>query len=88
MPDSLLTGQETLHRIACFGAGYGEPLPSDVLTVAVERCSYEADRIERQGAAGVEPFARLLSEGHATVWRATSNHIEASRPRWQLAVTR
>jgi hypothetical protein len=87
MPDSALTERETLHRIAGFGAGYGKPLPSDVLAVAVERCSDEAERIERQGAAGVEPFAHLLAEGHAKVWRSAAVHIEANRTRWQLAVT-
>jgi hypothetical protein len=76
-----------LHRIATFGAGYGKPLPSDVLAVAVERCSYEAERIEQHGEAGIEPYVRLLSEGHAAVWRSAASHITAHCPSWQQAAT-
>ncbi len=83
MPDSPLTEEETRHRIAVFGAGYGKPLPTDVLAVAVERCATEAARIERDGRAGIEPYKRLLAEGHATIWRQAEAHIEAKRADWQ-----
>ena len=87
MPDSRLTEAETCHRIAVFGAGYGEPLPTDILAVAVERCATEAARIEQDGRAGIEPYARLLAEGHATIWREAEAHIESNRARWQPALT-
>lgn len=88
MPDSRLTESETRHRIAVFGAGYGEPLPTDILAVAVERCATEAARIEQDGRAGIEPYARLLAEGHATIWREAETHIESNRARWQPALAR
>jgi hypothetical protein len=87
MPDSPLTDDEMRRRIAIFGTGYGRPLPTDILAVAVERCATEATRIEQDGRAGIEPYARLLAEGHATIWREAEAHIEAQRPRWQPAVT-
>ena len=87
MPDSTLTEPQTRHRITTFAKGYGTSLPNDVLNVAVERCAHEAERIEQHGNAGVEPYARLLADGHAIVWRSASVHIATQQPRWQLAVS-
>jgi hypothetical protein len=86
MPNSTLTETETVHRIGTFGKGYGTSLPLDVLSVAVERCAYEAERIERNGQAGVEPYARLLAGGHATMWQSAAFHIDAQRQCWHVAV--
>ena len=86
MPDSTLTEPQTRHRIATFAKGYGTSVPNDVLNVAIERFSYEAERIERYGKAGIEPYARLLTGGHATVWRTATVHIAAQQRRWQLAL--
>jgi hypothetical protein len=86
MPDSTLTDAETVHRITTFGVGYGNPLPIDILDVAVERCSTEARRIEVDGAAGIEPYARLLAEGHGKVWRSAAEHIGVRRRGWRQAV--
>jgi hypothetical protein len=85
MPHSTLTDSQTRHRIAVFRAGYGTPLPSDVLAVAVERCACEADRIEQHGKDGVEPYARLLAEGHATIWRSAEANLAARQARWHSA---
>jgi hypothetical protein len=87
MPNSTLTERQTLNRIATFGEGYGTALPDHVLGVAVERCASEAERIERQGGAGIDPYARLLADGHATAWRSAAIHIRGHQPRWQLAVS-
>jgi hypothetical protein len=88
MPDSGLTVSETRHRITTFREGYGAAaLPTDVLTVAVERCEHEAERIGRLGAAGEHPYARLLAEGHYEIWRSTAAHIDAHIPQWQKAVS-
>jgi hypothetical protein len=86
MPDSPLTDEETRRRIALFARGYGRPLPTEILVVAVERCATEAERIESDGRAGIAPYARLLAEGHATIWRGAEAHIEARRNGWQPAV--
>lgn len=83
MPDSPLTDSHRSHRIAVFRKAYGVgEFPNDVLTVAVERCSYEADRIDRLGALGAEPYERLLHEGHADIWHQAAIHIAARAPTW------
>jgi hypothetical protein len=87
MPDSTLTEAQTSHRIATFGEGYGKQLPSDLIAVAVERCSYEAELIERLGKAGIAPYARLLADGHGTGWRSAAAHIASNQPRWQQAIS-
>jgi len=88
MPDSPLGEAETLHRIATFRKAYGaSQLPSDVLTVAVERCEYEAERIDCLGAAGEQPYARLLAEGHSDIWHRAAAHIAARAPAWEAAVS-
>jgi len=86
MPHSTLTDSETRHRVAVFRGGYGTALPDDVLTVAAERCAYEAERIERHGRDGIEPYARLLAEGHAAVWRSAEARVAAKQPHWQSAL--
>ncbi len=86
MPDSVLSQARTVQRIAVFQNAYGShEFPSDVLTIAVERCEYEAERIDRLGAMGEQPYARLLREGHADVWHRAANHIAARIPAWQAA---
>ena len=86
MADSTLDEAATRHRISVFATGYGKALPANVLAVAVERCAHEADRIERFGTEGIEPYARLLADGHLPVWRAAATHIAAHQPSWQAAV--
>jgi hypothetical protein len=87
MPDRAETDARIRERIAIFRVAYGAAhFPADVLTVAVERCRAEAGRIERLGATGEEPDARLLDQGHAVVWRDAAGHIEAGAPVWQAAL--
>ena len=87
MPGSSLTEAETLHRLAVFRESYGaDALPADVLSVALERCEHEAERIARLGAAGEEPYARLLAEGHAATWRDAAEHLRARSHSWQQAL--
>ena len=88
MPDRVGTDARTRERIATFRAGYGSAgFPTDVLEVAVERCQVEAELIDRLGALGEEPYARLLDEGHAVVWHDAAAHIAAHAPRWQPALS-
>jgi hypothetical protein len=86
MPHSLSPDSDARHRIAVFRDAYGACLPADVLTVAVERCGHEAERIERLGASGVEPYARLLADGHAAVWRSAEVYIAAKQQQWGPAL--
>ena len=87
MPGNGLTEAETLYRIAVFRKSYGaDAFPADILSVALERCEHEAERIGRLGAAGEEPYARLLAEGHHDTWRSAAEHLRAHAPRWQQAV--
>lgn len=89
LPDVPLPERETIHRIAVFRKTYGEQLLGpDVLTVAVERCANEAERIDRLGAAGVEPYARLLAEGHSDIWHRAATHIAGHAPAWEAAFSR
>jgi Phosphotransferase enzyme family len=88
MPDSGLTDAETIRRIAIFHESYGTDLfPDDALSVAVERCGHEAERIGRLGALGEQPYARLLAEGHYEIWQAAAEHIRALAPRWQVGIS-
>jgi hypothetical protein len=86
MPRSMPSDSVARHRIAVFRAAYGACLPSDVLTVAVERCGYEAECIERLGTRGVEPYARLLADGHAAVWRSAEDYIAGKLQQWEPAL--
>lgn len=87
MPGSHLTEAETLHRLAIFRESYGaDVLPADVLSVALERCEHEAERIARLGAAGEAPYARLLAEGHAETWHAAAEHLRVRSREWQRAI--
>jgi hypothetical protein len=86
MPDTSLTEVETLHRIATFRKAYGASLLSrDVLTVAVERCEHEAERIDRLGAVGEQPYAQLLADGHSDIWHRAVAHIADRAPAWGAA---
>jgi len=86
MPDSGLTEAETVHRLAVFRDSYGvDVFPADVLGVALERCEHEAERIGRLGAAGEEPYERLLAEGHYETWRDAAAHLRVHSPDWQRA---
>ena len=79
MPGTGLTDTETLHRIGVFRESYGaDAFPADILSVALERCEHEAERISRLGAAGEEPYERLLAEGHYDTWRSAAEHVRAS----------
>ena len=86
MPHSTLTDAETRHRLAVFCNAYGGTLPTDLSAVAIERCAYEAEQIERRGKNGVEPYARLLTEGHAAIWRSAEGHVAAEHWQWQSAL--
>ncbi len=87
MPDSGLDRRRTVERIAVFRDAYGaSAFPNDVLEVAVERCTAEADLIEELGAAGERPYDRLLRDGHAAVWRAAEVHIAAESVHWRSAL--
>jgi hypothetical protein len=87
MPHSTLTDSQTRHRLTVFCNAYGTTLPNDLLTVAIERCAYEAELIERRGKDGVEPYARLLAEGHAAIWRSAEAHVAAQHLQWQPALS-
>jgi hypothetical protein len=88
MPGRTRTDVRTRERIATFRAAYGaDRFPSDVLAVAVERCQVEADLIDRLGAVGEEPYARLRAEGHALVWHDAARHIAAGAPAWEAALS-
>jgi hypothetical protein len=83
MPDSDLDDVRTRQRIAVFRSSYGVgEFPSDALFVAVDRCRREADLIQRLGAAGEMPYARLLAEGHGDIWSAAATHIARRRSQW------
>ncbi len=85
-PDRGISERDVLRRLAVFADGYGrDRIPNDVLAVGLERCRHEADLIERRGAAGEAPYARLLAEGHAQSWNAAAEHIAGLLPRWQDA---
>ena len=87
MPDRALSDERAMERIRVFRDGYGAAdFPVHVLDVAVERCRHEADRIERLGALGEEPYARLLDEGHGAVWHEAAGHTSARRQVWQSAL--
>lgn len=76
MPDSGRSERRTVERLSIFVDAYGrESVPEDVLSVAVNRCAREADLIHRRGAAGEQPYDRLLREGHGEIWSAAAAHL-------------
>jgi Phosphotransferase enzyme family len=87
LPDSDLSEARILERLRTSRSAYGvENFPVGVLAVARERCQHEAERIDRLGAAGEPPYARLLAEGHGEAWHAAAVHIEAHSSAWQSAL--
>jgi len=79
--------ERVLERIKLFRDAYGaRDFPADVLTVAIDRCEREAKRIDRLGAAGEKPYARLLAEGHGRIWHDAAAHVAARAPDWQRAL--
>ena len=93
-----LPGGITLAQAILIQSIVGEPIleewtslsavgiPPDVFAVAVERCEHEAERINRIGATGEEPYARLLADGHGEVWRRAGAHIATHACNWQSAI--
>jgi hypothetical protein len=87
MPGSDLSDQRCRERIALFQRAYGQTtFPDDVLLVAVERCTREAELVDRLGEAGEPPYDRLLREGHGELWHAAGAHIADHAPDWQEAL--
>lgn len=87
MPDDAPDDRRVAERLAVFARAYGaDDVPSDVLTVAVERCEREADLIFRLGEAGEPPYDRLLREGHGEIWNSAATHLAARVPKWQPAL--
>jgi len=77
LPDDGRVGQ----RLDAFAKGYGA-LPHAVLDVAVERCLRETLLIRERGARGEQPYARLLAEGHADIWRDAAEHVRRNAAAW------
>jgi Phosphotransferase enzyme family len=87
LPEDAPNDRRVAERLAVFAGAYGaDEVPTDVLTVAVERCEREADLIFRLGEAGEPPYDRLLREGHGEVWSSAAGHIASRAPRWQRAL--
>jgi hypothetical protein len=87
MPDDTPDNGSVAKRLSVFAEAYGAAeVPTDVLTVAVERCEREAELIFRLGEAGEAPYDRLLREGHGEVWSSAATHIRAYVPIWQPAL--
>jgi hypothetical protein len=82
-PDSGLDDECVARRIRVFCEGYGiDDVPRDVVHVARERSAHEADRIRTLGAAGKQPYDRLLAEGHYDVWSLLETHISRRAQEW------
>jgi hypothetical protein len=85
MPDAALPDADVRRRIEVFRDGYGVALfPADVLEVAAERCGHEAARIRDLGASGVDPYVRLLADGHYETWARAEEYVLAGASRWQV----
>jgi hypothetical protein len=83
MPRSDFSDADIRSRIAIFCAAYGpEARPSELLSVAVERAETEARAIETKGAAGEEPYGRLLRDGHADIWNRAAAHVASHLEIW------
>jgi hypothetical protein len=83
---STLTQAQTCSRLERFRDAYGADIfPLDALEVARERCAREAQLIRERGAAGEEPYVRLLAEGHAETWAATAQHVRRHAVAWGRA---
>lgn len=64
-------------RLDAFAAGYGSSR-AELMTAALMAQASEIDRIERRGAAGIEPWATLLRRGLGVQARAELAWLEAN----------
>lgn len=84
MPDRGVGEATIRHRLRVFARYYGLDCEGPgVVDVAVERCTREADLIWTLGAEGVEPYGRLLAEGHHAIWKAAAEHVAARAAGWR-----
>jgi hypothetical protein len=73
-----------MRRYHQFCAAYGL-LPAqerELLGIVVGRTRQMSQVLVDQAAAGREPFAQLVSEGHAALWLGAARHVEQHLPEW------
>lgn len=82
-PERTPGGRELQERLSQFCRGYGvDAFPGDVINVAWERAVHESQLIHERGRQGLEPYARLLREGHGDSWKATADHLREHAADW------
>ncbi len=87
-PDSALTHDETVRRIAAFCDGAEvETLDRPyLLDVVIERTRHHSELLRSRARDGDPEYRRLVADGHADAWEQGSDHVAANRDRWSKAL--
>lgn len=84
MPGDEMDHSMVAHRLALFRDAYGAGLiETDVIDVAIARCTREADVIATLGRKDEPPYNRLLAEGHFDIWSRAADHVKKHAGRWR-----
>lgn len=87
MPGDEIEPSQIAHRLALFTDAYGAGLiETDVIDVAVARCTREADLIAALGRKGEPPYDRLLAEGHLEVSSRAADYVKRNADRSKAAL--
>lgn len=88
-PDSELDDISISQRLTqlCDGYGVAREQRSAVLAAALERADRMARELRVRGAAGEQPWARLVEAGHLDRWSRGSRHLERRLPVWQRMIS-
>jgi tRNA A-37 threonylcarbamoyl transferase component Bud32 len=87
-PDSTLTDDETVRRIAAFcdGAEVDTRDRPYLLEVVIERTRHHSEFLRSKARDGNAEYRRLVADGHADAWGQGSDHVAANRDRWSGAL--
>lgn len=86
--DPALQRPDAAHRLRVLVDGYGldERGRRELLALLAPRTRAMADFLAAQAALGVEPWTRLVREGHERVWRADAAYVDRHRAAWTRAL--
>ncbi len=87
-PDSALTFDETVGRIAAFcdGAEIDTTSRSHLLDVVVERTAHHSALLRSRAGEGDPTYRRLVEEGHADAWERGTEYVSDHRDSWSRAL--
>ncbi len=87
-PDSTLTHDETVRRIAAFcdGAEVETLDRPHLLDVVIERTRHHSELLRSKARDGNAEYQRLVAAGHADAWGQASDYVSVNCDRWSKAL--